>query len=277
MGKVFVIFVLLFLLEGCLLQKERETLILATTTSTYDSGLLDYLLPEFHERCNCEVQVISVGSGQALKLAERGDVDVVLVHSPKAEKEFVKSGLGVNRRCVMYNDFVVLGPEYDPAKVKGMDSIVEAFQKIAENHVEFVSRGDDSGTHKKELSIWKASGVEPAGEWYLEIGEGMGETIRFADEKLAYTLADRGTYISLMDNISIIVLVEGDKLLLNPYSVIAVKSSVNYELALDFIEWLMSEETQERIEDFEKNGEKLFHPLFGDCIGGREWVQFLKV
>ena len=251
--------------------EKKQTLILATTTSTYDSGLLDYLLPDFQEKYKMEVQIISVGTGQAIKNGERGDVDSILIHAPEAEKKFVNDGFGVNRSCVMYNDFIVIGQKNDPTGIKGK-KVEDAFRIISEKQVEFISRGDDSGTYKKEMEIWNLTGTKQKGEWYKEVGAGMADTIRIANEKLAYTLTDRGTYLSLKDKIDLVPLVEGDSILLNPYGVIAVNPKlypgINYKGAMNFISWLMSEETQRKIESFKKDNETLFFSLKGECIGG---------
>ncbi len=264
---VFVI--LLIVLVGC--SSQPEVLRLATTTSTYDSGLLDYLLPDFEEQYGTTVQVISVGTGQAIKNGENGDVDVILVHAPSAELKFVEEGYGVNRVCVMYNDFIILGPEADPAGVKEKP-IINALQRISMTSSPFVSRGDDSGTHKKEKKLWVEAELEPTGDWYNEVGAGMGDTLRIANDLEAYVLADRGTYLANKNNLDLVVLVEGDDSLLNPYGVIAVNpekhSSVNDHGAEHFLEWLMSEETQNKIDAFRKNGEKLFNSLRGECTGG---------
>ena len=250
--------------------EKKQTLILATTTSTYDSGLLDYLLPDFQEKYNTEVQIISVGTGQAIKNGERGDVDIILIHAPDAEKKFVNEGFGVNRSCVMYNDFIIIGPKNDQTGIKGK-KVEDAFRIISEKQVEFISRGDDSGTYKKEKEIWNLTGTKPKGEWYKEVGAGMADTIRIANEKLAYTLTDRGTYLSLKDKIDLVPLVEGDSILLNPYSVIAINPKLNpnvdYAGAINFISWLVSEKTQQKIDSFRKYNEKLLVPLRGECIG----------
>lgn len=252
-----------FLLVSC--QKKPNELILATTTSTMDTGLLDVLLPVFEKKYGVHVKPIAVGTGEAISLGKRGEVDVLLVHSPEAEEEFVAEGYGLNRKAVMHNDFVIIGPRTDPAKIKGLKPI-EAFKKIAEAQTNFVTRGDESGTHRKELKLWQKTDIEPDGDWYIESGQGMAETIRIANEKLSYTLADRGTYLSLRESIELIILVEKDEDLFNPYGVIAVNpgkfSKVNYEDARKFIEFLTSKEAQMIIEDFgkEKFGEPLFFP-----------------
>ncbi len=244
----------------------EETLILATTTSTQDSGLLDVLLPAFTAQSGIQVKTIAVGSGEAIAMGRRGDADVLLVHSKAAEDAFMTDGFGSLRLDVMHNDFVVGGPAADPAKVKGTEAI-EAFKKIAAAGAPFASRGDQSGTHKKELDLWKKSGVEPAGKaWYLSTGQGMGETARIASEKQAYTLIDRGTYLALKSTLALQVLSEGGKDLLNSYRVIVVNPekhpAVHVAAARRFAEWLVSPETQKRIGEFgrEKYGQPLFFP-----------------
>ena len=253
-----------------------QKLRLATTTSTADSGLLDAILPAFESRFNAEVEVIAVGTGQALEIGANGDVDVVLVHSRAREDEFVANGDGLNRLEVMYNDFVLLGPKDDPARVNGLATAKEAFQKIAESSTPFASRGDDSGTHTKENSIWKSAEItpDPASGWYLSLGQGMGETLLFANEKLAYTLADRGTWLAQKDNLPNLEVAVGgasidenkDKGLLNPYGVIPVNpgkhAGVNFDLATQFANWITSVETQQMIADYGKDkfGQPLFYP-----------------
>lgn len=245
--------------------REKE-IILSTTTSTYDSGLLDELIPVFEKKYKLSVIPIAVGTGEALKMGERGEVDVVLVHSRSAEDKFLEEGYGVNRKDVMHNDFVIIGPEEDPAEIKGNENVTEAFKKMSEKQMLFVSRGDDSGTHKKEIKIWEEAEIEPKGDWYLEAGQGMAGTIMIANEKNAYTLSDRGTYLSQQDNIELVILFEGDPLLLNPYGIIAVNpdkhSKVNYEGAMRFIEFITSKDGQEIIKNFgiEKYGQPLFFP-----------------
>jgi len=242
-------------------------IILATTTSTYDSGLLDYLLPTFTEETGISVEVIAVGSGQAMELGCNGDADVLLVHSPAAEETFVADGSGVDREPVMYNDFVIVGPEDDPAGIQGMSDAVAAFTLIAEAQATFISRGDDSGTHAKEKKVWEAAGIAPTGGWYISSGLGMGEVLAMAEEMPGYTLSDRGTYLSRKaKGYALPILVEGDPLLFNPYGVIAVNPEkypdINYAGATTFIEWLTSVETQERIAAFTHadTGEPLFYP-----------------
>ena len=193
----------------------EKVLKMATTTSTQDSGLLDVLVPEFKKDTGYTLNVIAVGSGQAMEMGAKGDVDVLFVHSRAAEDKFVADGFGVNRKDVMHNDFVVIGPENDPAKIKGMRSAAEAFRKIAETKSLFVSRGDNSGTHKMELNIWKSLSITPASAWYQETGSGMGQTLNVASYKHGYTLTDRATYLALKKNLDLDILVEGDRILLN--------------------------------------------------------------
>ena len=241
-----------------------ERIRMATTTSTDNSGLLEVILPPFETMHGVTVDVIAVGTGKAIKLGESGNVDLILVHAPAAEERFVTAGYGVNRRAVMHNDFVLLGPEEDPAKIKGVKDIKEAFAKIAKTGSLFISRGDDSGTHKKEKSIWKAAGVEPDGSWYLESGQGMGTVLQMAHEKLAYTISDRGTFLAYRPKIDLMVISEGDSALYNPYGVIAVNpdrhSQVKYVRTMTLIGWLTSPECQKMIGEFKKGGEILFHP-----------------
>lgn len=246
---------------------EPEHLILATTTSTQDSGLLDVILPDFEKQFNVKVDVVAVGTGQALKLGQDGNADVLLVHSRAQEDEFMKAGHGTRREDVMYNDFIIVGPEADPAGIKGMASATEALKKIAEAKAKFVSRGDESGTHTKEKAIWKAAGIEPAGEWYISAGQGMGAVLTMADEQLAYTLSDRATYLArTLEKTGLKILVEGDKILFNPYGVIAVNPAksekIKAGLATQFIDWLVSLPTQEKIAAYgvDKFGQSLFVP-----------------
>ncbi len=245
---------------------ENPQLKLSTTTSTQDSGLLDAILPVFEEQTGYKVDVIANGTGAAIKLGETGDVDVILVHARASEDAFVESGFGVDRRDVMYNDFLIIGPADDPAGIQGGTSAQEALKKIADTQSTFVSRGDDSGTHKKELTIWKAAGIEPSGSWYNSVGKGMGDTFRMADEMKGYTLIDRATYLANKGDYALETMVEGDEILFNPYGVIAVNpekyDNVNYEGAEAFINWLVSDETQELIGQFgvDEYGQSLFIP-----------------
>jgi tungstate transport system substrate-binding protein len=239
-----------------------ERLKLSTTTSTDNSGLLDALLPAFEQKYDCKVDIIAVGTGKAIKLAVAGDVDVTMVHARSKEDKFVAGGNGVNRRDVMYNDYVVLGPKNDPAGIKSAKTAAEAFAKLATAKVKFISRGDDSGTHTMEKSLWKAAGVTPIGEWYVEAGQGMGNVITMANELQGYTISDRGTFVAYRDKVELPVLFAGDPTLFNPYGVIAVNPKlhphVNYELAMSFIAFLTSPEGQKIIADFRKNGQPLF-------------------
>lgn len=237
---------------------------MATTTSTDNSGLLDVLLPAFKKNAGIDVHVIAVGTGKALKYGENGDVDVVFVHARKAEDTFVANGFGVGRKDVMYNDFVILGPAKDPAGIKGCKKATEALAKIAGSKSAFVSRGDESGTHKKEKSLWEDANISPAGKWYILAGQGMGAVLTMANEKQAYTMADRGTSIAFEDKIDLVTLCEGDPKLFNPYGIIAVNPEkhkhVKYKEATEFIEWITSEQGQKIIGAFKKKGKQLFHP-----------------
>lgn len=260
---------LVVLVLSCLLVAQAglalaaDHLRLATTTSTENSGLLTELLPPFEAANNCQVDVIAVGTGKAIKLGETGDVDVVMVHARSKEDKFVNAGYGVDRRDVMYNDFVVLGPESDPAGIKGGNDATKAMAKIAASKSTFVSRGDDSGTHSREKQLWKKAGVAPAGDWYLEAGRGMGEVIVMASERQGYTLSDRGTYIAYAEKTPLQIVVEGDKGLFNPYGVIMVNpakhSHVKVELAKKFLDYLTSDQAKQLITSFRKGGKQLFY------------------
>ena len=235
-------------------------MILATTTSTQDSGLLDDLVPRFEKDSGCSVKTVAVGSGEALELGERGNADVLLVHSPAAEEEYMRGGHGTSRKAVMHNDFIVVRPADDQAKIKGMQSAAEAFTRIAKANAPFASRADESGTNTKELSLWEAAGIKPGGSWYIETGQGMGETLTIASQKQAYTLSDRGTYLATK-NLDLKLLVEGGKDLLNPYHVIVVKGEgVNRECAQRFSDWITSRDVQREIGRFgvKQYGEPLF-------------------
>ena len=240
-----------------------EHLRLATTTSTENSGLLAELLPPFETANNCQVDVIAVGTGKAIKLGETGDVDVIMVHARSKEDKFINAGYGIDRRDVMYNDFVILGPKVDPAMINGSKDAVEAMTKIATSSSTFVSRGDDSGTHSREKQLWKKAGVVPAGDWYLEAGRGMGEVIVMAGERQGYTLSDRGTYIAYAKKTPLQIVVEGDKGLHNPYGVImvnpAMHSHVKVGLANKFLDYLTSEQAKQLITGFRKGGKQLFY------------------
>lgn len=251
------------------------TLRLATTTSTQDSGLLDDILPDFERKFNCQVDVVAVGTGQALEIGSKGDADVVLVHARKSEDQFVADGHARERFDVMYNDFIIVGPKDDPAKVGTFKSSADAFRAIAETASPFASRGDKSGTNTKELSIWASAGITPTKEmaWYNALGQGMGETLLFANEKGAYTLTDRGTYLAQKDKLPNLVVVLGgqtidqnsDKSLLNPYGVMAVNPDkhpgVNFDMAMNFVNWIISPDTQTMIGAYgvDKFGQPLFY------------------
>lgn len=244
-------------------------LILATTTSTRDSGLLDVLLPLFEEQTGFTVKMVAVGTGEALKMGEEGNADVLLVHAPASELELMDKGFGLSRDLIMHNDFVIVGPADDPAGIKGLTSVNEAFAKIAETKSVFVSRGDDSGTNKKELAIWAAANITPEGAWYVESGQGMGDTLRIASEKIGYTLTDRATYLAQSDTLALDIDVEGDPTLLNIYHVIVVNPekwpAVNVDGAKAFAAFLTSPETQAVIGQFgvDKFGAPLFFPDAG--------------
>ena len=245
----------------------KGTIILATTTSTQDSGLLDYLLPAFTAETGWEVDTIAVGTGKALQMGVDGEADVLLVHARASEDEFMANGDGTLRYDVMYNDFVLVGPAEDPAGVKACNNIIaDSLAAIADSQSEFVSRGDDSGTHKKELAIWKAAGIEPAGDWYISAGAGMGDVLKMADEKQAYTITDRATYLAMKDTLGLEIVCEKDTDMLNPYGVITVNpeknDQINEEGAKAFADWLVSENGQKMIGEFgvEEYGAPLFTP-----------------
>ena len=249
---------------------DQKNLILATTTSTQDTGLLDVLTPLFEKKTGFFVKTIAVGSGQAMAMGAKGEADVLLVHSPAAEKKFMEEGNGVNRMLVMHNDFVIVGPPSDPAGIKGMKSAAEAFKQIAAKGAVFMSRGDNSGTNAKEKDIWKAAMINPEGQkFYQQTGLGMGQTLNVSAEKKTYTLTDRGTYLSLKKNLGLDILVEGDKVLLNIYHVIEVNPAkwpkVNIHAAKAFDEFMVGKEVQEIIAKFgmDKYGSPLFFPDAG--------------
>ncbi|HHW43074.1 MAG TPA: extracellular solute-binding protein [Desulfotomaculum sp.] len=250
-------------------QPKNKDVILATTTSTQDSGLLDVLIPAFEKKTGYKVKPIAVGTGQALAMGEKGEADVLLVHAPESEKKLVDSGVGINYQLVMHNDFIVVGPENDPAGIKSAKNTVEAFKKIAQTQSTFVSRGDDSGTHKKEKDIWKEAGITPGGKWYQEAGTGMGNTLNIANEKAGYTLSDRATYLANQKNLKLKILYEGDRTLLNIYHVMQVNpqkfSKVNADGAKAFVDFMVSPETQQIIGKFgvDKYGQPLFFPDAG--------------
>lgn len=238
---------------------------LATTTSTDNSGLLKVILPVFEVKYGGKVHVIAVGTGKALKLGENGDVDVVLVHARAAEDAFVAAGHGINRRDVMYNDFILVGPKSDPVGIRGMNDAIGAFRTIAAKQARFISRGDDSGTDQMEKSYWKAAGITPKGNpWHISAGLGMGEVLTMAGEMQGYTLSDRATYGAYRQKTGLDILVQGDSKMFNPYGVIAVNPrkypDINYQGAMAFIDWLTSEEGQKLIAGYKVNDEQLFFP-----------------
>ena len=243
---------------------EQKILRLATTTSTDNSGLLKYLLPVFEKNSGYKVQVIAVGTGKALRMGQDGDADVLLVHAPPAEEKFMAGEYGVNRRYVMYNDFIIVGPKNDPAGIRGIKDAKTALEKIARTRSVFISRGDDSGTNKKEKELWKETGIQPQGDWYKAAGQGMGKVLLMTDELRGYTLVDRGTWLSMQGKVGLRILVQGDQQLFNPYHVIAVNPArypdANYTGAMALISWLTSIEGQHLVAQFRVNGQELFVP-----------------
>jgi tungstate transport system substrate-binding protein len=264
---------ILLMTTGLTCAQKKDTLMMATTTSTDNTGLLDYLKPFFEKETGIELKWVAVGTGKALELGKNCDVDVLLVHAPAAEKKYVEEGYGVDRRQVMYNDFVIVGPAGDPAGLKGR-TIIEAMKIIAKKKVLFASRGDDSGTHKAELKLWKNAGitVPDREQWYIQTGQGMINTINIAAERGAYTYTDRGTYYKYESGQkgkpALVIILEGDTALLNQYSVIAVNpsrcSGVKYDLAKKFSEWMASPSAQKLIGDFKVEGKCLFTPNAGE-------------
>src|SRR6266496_6043136 len=248
------------------------TVILSTTTSTQDSGLLDVLVPLFEKQTGYTVKTISVGTGQALALAAKGDADVALVHAPSLEKQYVAEGKLLNRRLVMYNDFVIIGPRSDPAKIKSAKTASAALRLIEQSKSRFVSRGDNSGTHNLEKTLWKEAGIEPKGAWYIEAGQGMGATLGIANERNAYTITDRGTYLALGSRITLPILGEGDRALLNIYSVMEVNPAngprINTAGGKAFADFMVAPQTQSVIKNF--GVEKFSQPLFVPVAGKRE-------
>ncbi len=250
---------------------DNPNLILATTTSTQDSGLLDVLVPMFEEQTGYVVQTVAVGTGAALQMAEEGNADVLLVHAPASEMELMDAGYGLDRYLVMHNDFVIVGPENDPAGIKGTPTAVEAFQMIADAGTTFITRGDDSGTNKMEISLWGQTAADPNGqEWYTDSGQGMGATLTITSEKQAYTLTDRATYLANRDNLDLVILVEGDEALKNIYHVMTVNPEkwpdVNYDGALAFADFMVAADTQAVIGEFgvDTFGQPLFFPDAGE-------------
>lgn len=274
---VWIIFLLLMvLLFGCSQKKnegsggnfKESNIILATTTSTENSGLLDDILPNFEQETGIKVKVVAVGTGKALQMGRDGEADVLLVHAKSSEEEFVNKGHGTKREDVMYNDFVMVGPSDDPAEVSvnNSDNIAAALKLLSDNKYKFISRGDDSGTHKKEKSLWEEVSLVPEGDWYISAGKGMGDVLQMAHEMLAYTITDRATYLSMKDKLDLEILVEGDSRLFNQYGVILVNSdkndNINDEGAKTFMKWILSSSTEKKIGEFgkEKFGQSLFTP-----------------
>jgi len=261
-----IVLVVLFalVLSACSQSQENKAVVLATTTSTENSGLLEYLLPKFQADTGLEVKVIAVGTGKALRMAQDGDVDLLMVHAKLAEESFVTAGYGVERVELMYNDFVFVGPKSDPAGLSKLTDINDTLHALAETPAQFLSRGDDSGTHKKELGLWKTAGIKPGGEYYRELGQGMGKTLQIANELQAYTLIDRGTWLSYMGKVDLDILFEGSPPLNNQYSMIIVNPDRypdrNQAGAERLVEWLTSEQGQALIGDFRVQGQLLFKP-----------------
>jgi tungstate transport system substrate-binding protein len=249
--------------------ESNKNVILSTTTSTQDSGLLDVLVPLFEKQTGYSVKTVSVGTGQALELAAKGDADVALVHAPSLEKKYVADGKLHNRRLVMYNDFVIIGPKEDPAKIKSAKTALAALKLIEQSKSPFVSRGDNSGTHNLEKSLWKEAGITPKGDWYIEAGQGMGATLGIANERNAYTITDRGTLLALDKRVNLPILIEGDKALLNVYSVMEVNPTnglrINAVGGKAFADFMVAPQTQNVIKSFgvEKLGQSLFVPVAG--------------
>lgn len=245
-------------------QAEERYITVASTTSTEASGLFGHILPKFEDKTGIDVRVVAVGTGQAIEIARRGDADVLLVHHKPSEEAFIANGHGVERHPLMYNDFILVGPGSDPAGIAGMDDAPAALARIADAEAPFASRGDDSGTHKKELGLWDKAGVEPAGSWYREMGAGMGKTLNTAAAMDAYALADRGTWISFDNRQNLELLVEGDPDLFNPYGVMLVSPEqhphVKAEMGQRFIDWLVSDAGQQAIAAYRLRGKQLFHP-----------------
>jgi tungstate transport system substrate-binding protein len=271
-GLSFLFFSLLVLLPSATIygaDSASRNVILSTTTSTQDSGLLDVLVPLFEKQTGYMVKTVSVGTGQALVLGAKGDADVALVHAPSLEKKYVADGKLLNRRLVMYNDFVIIGPKNDPAKVRAAKTSAGALKAIEQARAAFVSRGDNSGTHTLEKSLWKSAGIEPKGSWYIEAGQGMGATLGIANERNAYTITDRGTLLALRKRVSLPVLIEGDRALLNIYSVLEVNPAngprINSAGGKAFADFMVAPQTQEAIKKFgvEKFGQPLFVPVAG--------------
>ncbi len=264
MKKIFCHFAAAACLALPIAAKGEEILRLSTTTSTYETGLLDHIFPPFEKKHGIKIHVISAGTGKAIKIAENGDVDVILVHAREAEDKFVADGFGTARKDVMYNDFVILGPKDDPAGISGLKKAVEALEKISSSASLFVSRGDESGTHKMEKKLWNIAKIAPEGKYYIQAGQGMSATLRMADEKNAYVLTDRATFLSQIKNLRLKILVEDDNTLFNQYGIIPVNPEkhrhVKYEMAKALADWLTSPECQKMIAEYKKDGNQLFFP-----------------
>lgn len=272
MKKVLSVLIILSLIMGLVVGcsgdegDQSSSIVLATTTSTRDSGLLDEILPSFEEETGIEVKVVAIGTGAALQKGRDGDADVLLVHAKPSEEEFVKEGHGLYRKDVMYNDFVIVGPKNDPVNIKenAKSDVLKGYKLIEENKATFVSRGDDSGTHKKEKALWKEAGIEPKGDFNVSTGSGMGDTLKVASEKQGYAMTDRATYLNLKDELDLEILLEKDEKLFNQYGVIPVNpdknENINNKGAEEFINWLLSKDTQEKIGEYGK--EKFGMPLF---------------
>lgn len=263
---IFLLIGLMIISTACQKGPKNPDLILATTTSTQDSGLLDVLIPAFEKDSGYKVKVVAVGSGAALQMGQQGNADVLLVHSPTAEKTYMDGGFGIDRRLVMHNDFIIVGPSADPAGIKGTTTALDAFTKIANAQATFISRGDQSGTNTMELNLWKKASITPQGGWYVESGQGMGATLQIASEKSAYTLTDRATYLANQSTLSLAILVEGDTALLNVYHVITVNPAkwpkINQAGAKAFADYLVSKKGQDLIGKYgvDKYGQQLFIP-----------------
>lgn len=265
-----IIFIVLLLLSACITSDLDQSILLVSTTSTQDSGLLDVLLPAFTEQTGYQVNLVATGSGQALKIAEEGNADVILLHSPAAEEVFMGRGFGIDRRLVMHNDFVIVGPASDPASVRSQPTAVDAFEAIFASTAIFVSRGDESGTHVKELFLWEQAGLDPMGQvWHLETGQGQGATLSIASEKQGYAITDRGTFLAYQANVDLVILFENDPVLLNVYHVITVNPEkwphVDVQGAQAFADFVTSSEGQQIIREygFEQYGRPLFTPDAG--------------
>lgn len=258
------LFIVLLSLSTAQHSTAEQRIKMATTTSTQNSGLLDILNPVFEQQYGIKVDVIAVGTGKALRLGQNGDVDLVFVHAPVAEIDFVNAGQGIEREAVMHNDFVILGPEHDPAKLRQATAITTAMKQLSQTKSVFISRGDDSGTHKKEKNLWKMAGLEPEGDWYLSVGQGMGAVLQIANDKLAYTISDRGTYLAYIDKVELAIVFENDESLFNPYHIILVNPDkhphTRIAQAREYSAFIRGQAGQKLIRDFRINDKVLFHP-----------------